>query len=405
MPGPNPHDCDAEDALVGEMLAWPNVITDVAAQVVPDDFYQPTAGAAFAALVQAWNEGNPLGTTALAAVLREAGLDVDPAWIVRTQQVSDGSWRVHARTVVAHRLRRQVLSMTTSALNDIQDPAIDPTKVVDQLRASLEHLHVPDGSPPKDLTSLDEFLDQPEHAQASWLIPGLLRRGWRVVIVGGEGRGKSVLVRQLAMLAAQGIHPLGFERGTPLRTLLVDLENPPDAIVQTCVPIRGQVQRSYDYEPGRAWLWHRPQGINLRTRAHQAELGAVVAATQPDVVLLGPLYKAYSRDSRETDEQATADVQRVFDDLRTRFGFALVLEHHAPQDNAGFRTMRPYGSSLWLRWPEIGLGMEKDPDNHGSIKLTRWRGDRMKSMWPDRIDRGQVWPWTGHWDHDWRIEP
>lgn len=397
-----PYDRDAEDALLGEMLAQPQVIADVCAQVVSGDFYQPQAGAAFAALAQAHHEGEPLGPTGLAAVLREAGLIPDPGWIVGTMAAADGAWRTHARTVVAYRVRREVVVLARSALADVADPSVDPAEVLDRLRVGIDRVHLPDGTPPADLHSLDDFIDRPENESSPWLIPGLLRRGWRVVVVGGEGHGKSTLWRQFAVLAAQGIHPLGFERGKPLRTLLVDLENPADAISQGCIPIRDQARRACRYEPGRAWLWHRPEGINLRTRAHQAQLAAVLAATRPDVVCLGPLYKAYSRDNRETDEQATAEVQRVFDDLRTRFGFALLLEHHAPQDSGFGRKMRPYGSSLWLRWPEIGIGMEHNGEQ-GVTELKRWRHDRMLSMWPERIERGQAWPWVGSWDNDdWR---
>lgn len=406
MPGPAPHDCDAEDALVGDMLMLPHVIADVAAEVVPGDFFQPHAAAAFAAIVQAHNNGEPLGPSSLLGVLREAGADPDPAWIMRVQTLSDGSWKRHAKTVVAYRVRRQLVALARSAATDAKDPTVEPGFVLDQLRAGLGSVHLPDGTPPAGLHDLDTFMDRPDHEQAPWIVPSMLRQGWRVVIVGGEGGGKSTLWRQFAIRIAQGLHPVDAIRIEPVRTLLVDLENPADAIAQGCVPIRTQVKRETSYQPGRAWLWHRPQGVNLRSRTHQAELAAVLAATRPQVVSLGPLYKAYHRDGRETDEQAVAEVQRVFDDLRTRFGFALLLEHHAPQESAGLRTMRPYGSSLWLRWPEVGLGMQDDPERKGSVKLVEWRGARMECSWPDRLDRGTVWPWVGHWDNpNRRINP
>jgi replicative DNA helicase len=120
---------------------------------------------------------------------------------------------------------------------------------------------------------------------------------------------------------------------------------------------------------------------------------------QPDLVCLGPLYKAYQRKGTETDEQAVAELQATFDDLRTRYGFTLLLEHHAPQmDSGGHRHMRPYGTSLWLRWPDLGLGMERDdPDNpdNRAVTLRRWRGDRMTNSWPKRLEQGIQFPWVG----------
>ena len=123
---------------------------------------------------------------------------------------------------------------------------------------------------------------------------------------------------------------------------------------------------------------------------------ANIATCRPDVVCLGPLYKAYSRKPNETDEDATREVQETLDDLRTRYGFALLLEHHAPQDTGGHRVMRPYGSSLWLRWPEIGIGMERmyPQTEQRDVELKRWRGDRMTNDWPKALLPGLQWPWV-----------
>lgn len=379
------------------MLALPERIGDIAELVVPGDFIRPAASACFAALVAGHRQGEPLDAPALAQVLREVGLDPDMAWLADVVGSGSGAWRRHARTVVAHRVRRQLLHAIRDVADDAANPGIDPEGLIDRLQASLADIHTPDGQPPPDLHLLDDFLDRPEHSSAPWVVPGLLRRGWRVVVVGDEGGGKSTLWRQFAVLAAQGIHPLGFGDIPPVRTLLVDLENPADAIVAGCEPLRTQIGRRQTYVPGRAWLWHRPQGIDLRTRQGRAELGAVCATARPDLVSLGPLYKAYQR-GKDSDEEAAAEVQHALDDLRTRYGFALLLEHHAPQDTGGYRNMRPYGSSLWLRWPEIGIAMKKLAENENRVELDRWRGDRMQSMWPEYIDRGQgVWPWAGAW--------
>jgi hypothetical protein len=59
-----------------------------------------------------------------------------------------------------------------------------------------------------------------------------------------------------------------------------------------------------------------------------------------------------------------------------------------------------------LRWPEIGIAMQPDPDaptDKRRPKLERWRGDRMSNSWPERLDQGDQWPWVGVWDDNrWR---
>jgi replicative DNA helicase len=218
------------------------------------------------------------------------------------------------------------------------------------------------------------------------------------MIVAAEGAGKSVATRQLAICAAQGVHPFRFSTMPPVRTLIVDLENPDDAIAQTCKPITARAKlAAQDYEPGRAWLWRQPGGVDLRTRVGRGRLEAVVAATQPDLVCLGPVYKAYRSSAKESDELAAGEVQGVLDDLRTRYRFAVVLEHHAPKAQGGYRDLLPYGSSLWLRWPELGVKFTQDQNDKRSVKVGRFRQDRVEASWPDRLDRGGLWPWTGFW--------
>ena len=87
----------------------------------------------------------------------------------------------------------------------------------------------------------------------------------------------------------------------------------------------------------------------------------------------------------------------MWDELRTRFGFALILEHHAPKgDGAGSRLMAPFVSQRCSAWPELGLGLYPERDGSG-LAVRRFRGDRMASSWPDKFVRGQVWPVEGVW--------
>src|SRR5690606_20278264 len=59
-----------------------------------------------------------------------------------------------------------------------------------------------------------------------WVIPGLLERMDRLVLTGGEGLGKSTWLRQIAVLAAAGIHPTRHaERIDPVRVTVIDTEN------------------------------------------------------------------------------------------------------------------------------------------------------------------------------------
>ena len=151
---------------------------------------------------------------------------------------------------------------------------------------------------------------------------------------------------------------------------------------------------------GRGAVWHRPGGVDLRKRSDRRQFEEVLRQHRPELVCLGPLYKAFRRRAGETDEQAAAEMQEILDDLRTRYGFALVMEHHAPKAQGGVRDLAPFGSSLWLRWGEIRMSLTP-PDKSfpvRSLELLPFSGSRVEHGWPDRIDRsGNGLPWRGYW--------
>jgi hypothetical protein len=400
-----PHDLDAETHLLGAMMMTARAIADASRIVTAGDFYLMAHGALFSLLVSEWEAGRPVDAFVAARGLDPQTLDdlAGPngltVMIARTPSTSSASR--YASIIASCATRRRVIAAADRVMKHASENP-DASEVLDSAAAAFSGIGGPVTGPPADLWTVDDFCDRPKEARVPWVIPGLFRADWRAVVVGAEGQGKSWATRQVGLCAAQGIHPFAFSDIRPVRTLIVDLENPADSISDHCTVLRNQarLQARARYEPGRAWLWPRQRGIDLRSRADRGTFEAVLAHTQPDLVCLGPLYKAYEGQPRETDEQAAAHVQRILDDLRTRYGFALLMEHHAPHGEHGKRDLRPYGSSLWLRWPELGIKLIAQDEEGSILALKRWRGDRMANAWPDRLERGGPyadWPWVGYW--------
>lgn len=239
----------------------------------------------------------------------------------------------------------------------------------------------------------NDFLATPDEADDPWIIPGMLRQGWRAMIVAGEGSGKSLLLRQTAVAAAIGVHPLQHGRIDPVNVLLVDLEN-------SASSIRRSVRALADgADLARLRIVSQPGGIDLRRPRDRAMLDAELRTAKAQLMTIGPIYKSYVTVAGEQDERTAMEVQRHLDDLRTRHQCAVMLEHHAPHGDTLGRKLRPVGSSAWMRWPELGISMDPDRDRHpGSMTLGRFRGDRSSNSWPQRLDRGNRWPWVGRWD-------
>lgn len=393
-----PADLDAERYVLGCCLLRPEVLDQVGVLLDPADFYRPAYGAVLATMLALRAEGRGVDVKTVSAA-GGALPDVDLLGLLDVPATSNVG--AYAQIVAGHAARRSLLRVAGEISADAYRGA-DPAATIEQARLGIDEIALPIGDVPADLVRLSTLMNRPEQDRTPWVIPGLMRRDWRAVLVAPEGHGKTLVMQQIGMCAAQGLDPFSFYSIAPVRVLFVDLENPEDRIVEGARmidPMVRRISKVYDEEAQEPWIWNRPGGINLRARTDRAKLEAVLDAARPELVLMGPTYKAAEKLPGEGwDDQALA-TQRVLDQLRVRYGFALVMEDHAPQSSQGRRDLRPMGSSMWLRWPELGIKLVPDDEKTPTkVALGRWRLDRLANEWPDELHRGSVWPWTGHWD-------
>jgi replicative DNA helicase len=292
----------------------------------------------------------------------------------------------HVRAVQQAAARRRVGSIAEEILDRVR-AAADPGEIVDDAARAFATVELP-AEEPRGLVRAADFAAA-ERPETPWVVPGLLRQGWRVMFVAGEGVGKSVLTNQVAVCAARGVHPFTGEEIPRRRSLIVDLENPDDVVA-------GRMRRLEVPDDAECWVWHREEGVDLRRRSDRAQFETILANVRPELVSIGPLYKTFRRRAGEQYDEAAADVQDVLDKLRSRFGFALMLEHHAPHGGGvGPRDLRPEGSSLWRRWPELGFTLDKEnPDDRRVIVRAGFREDRVTHTWPERLRWGRGMPWV-----------
>lgn len=230
---------------------------------------------------------------------------------------------------------------------------------------------------------LGPFLDA-EEPTYDWVIDGLLERTDRVLLTGPEGGGKSTLLRQIAVMAAAGIHPFTHQDMTPLRVLLLDLENSPAHVRRKLSELRARAEWKAD---ATLEVAPHPQGLDLTDSTDVASLTHLISTVKPDLVVGGPIYKLVGGDP--TAEEPAKAAAMVLDRLRTAHGFALALETHQPHGSGNERPERPYGASLWKRWPEFGLHIGANG------QLRHWRGARDERDWPAALQRGvSDWPWV-----------
>lgn len=249
---------------------------------------------------------------------------------------------------------------------------------------------------PGRLVRWTDLINETDDDGYDWLIPGMLERNERVMIVAAEGVGKTMLARQVAILSGAGVHPFTLGRMKPVKTLFVDLENPERIIRRTSRKILSSVRRAYESNADpEAHLWVKPDGINILKPSDRALLEAQIEQIQPDLLVLGPLYKAFIDPGNRTAEATAIEVALILDEIRTTHGCALWLEHHAPLGTSlSARDLRPMGSAVWMRWPEFGYALAPDPTAVGEpvYEVKQWRGPRDLRQWPVRMKRSTLFP-------------
>lgn len=246
----------------------------------------------------------------------------------------------------------------------------------------------PSSEPLMSWHNLDEFCDKPD-PEYDWIVPDLFEHGDRLILTGAEGKGKSTLLRQLGIQVSQGLHPFGGARFDPVTVLLVDLENSDRQLRRKLRELRLTVRKAVgdDFDPARLLICARPNGIDLLQPEDREWLYTGIQATRPDLLIIGPSYKMAGGDP--TSEEVAGCVAKTLDRIRVDHAVAILVEAHMPYaSSGGKRPQRPYGASLWSRWPEFGLHLGDDG------ALSHWRSQRDERAWPTKLERGGDWPWT-----------
>lgn len=397
-----PHNLDAEEALLGAAMLSPDALEVAATEVESEDFFRPSHQIIHNVLRSLWESGIVRPDPVLVADELAAHGNLDrvggPATLLGIQAMtpSTGNASRYARIITEAATLRRLLR----AAKEIEDLAYDAPESVAEACDMARHmvatveLPVSGGTLSPDVSTFLEVQDTYD-----WLVEGLLERRDRIIITGGEGGGKSTLLRQFAVQFAAGIHPFQFHPIAPVRVLVVDVENSVSQVRRALAPMVRVASNRLGWDPSNLRIECRSE-LDLTQRHDSRWLIERVAANRPDVLITGPIYKLYS--GNPNDEEPARKVARVFDMIRSKYDVTVVLEAHAAKPAAGAqRNFAPYGASLWLRWPEFGYGLRPDReageiDGHpAAVYFEPWRGARDQRAWPHRLsgDGREFWPW------------
>ena len=287
----------------------------------------------------------------------------------------------------------------SSLINDLErlhdNPKISNNGIISSVISKLENFIIASGETNVDTGTLVEwnkFLEEDADLSYDWVIPNVLERQERVIVVAAEGAGKTTLARQVALLSAAGIHPFRRDKMKPVRTMMIDLENPERIIRRTSKRIYDKIKWFNQHEEMDAHLLMKPDGVNLLKASDRAMIEEHVAEIKPDILFFGPLYKAFIDPGGRTAESVSIEIAKFLDYIRHNYNCALWIEHHAPLGSGGQRDLRPFGSAVWSRWSEFGIALAPDPTDPELIQFKHYRGQRETREWPELCKRGETWP-------------
>ena len=423
LDGPPPSDLMAEQAVIGALFLDPvppkagrragerESTWEKVADMNPADFYRPAHEMIFQAQSELIAIGVPCDPVAVNARLVELGISRQTGGapylheLMAATPVSANA-DYYAEIVRDKAVVRRTIDALLGSLQAAYSGEIHGEELLEKSETALAKVPSRDSGDYNTLMNIREFLSM-HIPPTTWTIEGLVERGERAIVTGEEGLGKTTLMRQLAVCAAAGMDPFVGASSVPVKVLVIDVENPKKLMHHRFEDLVGAVtRRGYPLDENNLWIDRRMGGLDLSSAADRRWLARRVNLIQPDLLSIGPAYKLYDGRSGDKDEDIARTVTGVLDELRERHDMAILLEHHSPHGESDqHRTVRPFGSSLWRRWPEFGIGLQKVPGKGDDQKrdhkarrlceLVHWRGPRDERKWPERLESGGTsMPWV-----------
>jgi hypothetical protein len=371
-----------EEAVIGACILDPNVIREAVKVVMPSDFETWQGEEVFSAIIKLHSTGRPVDMMTVIAELAAQKSRVPAGDLHRiiAEVPTSSNVTYYAEMVRESATRRRLTRTGQKLVQYANDPSTLPGAVladaIKELKAARED------SPTSSLTgtTLGELMAQPD--SYDWVIKGLFESGDRYMLTGNEGAGKSMLVKQIAVFAAAGIHPFWLYDIPPVDVVVIDRENSERQWRRKARPLFDAARAVGKGDPGSLYIENNLGDFDITKDRDLGYIHRVLDHNPCKILAIGPLYKLIPR-AIKTDDDA-APLLAALDSLRNR-GCVIITEAHAGNERSS--SLRPVGSSAFMRWPEFGHGLRADEVQENRYMIERWRGDRDERPFPSALYR------------------
>lgn len=379
-----------EEAVIGACILDSNVIREAVKLVMPSDFETWQGEEVYSAIIRLHSMKRPVDLMTVTAELLASKSRVQAADLHRiiAEVPSSANVTYYAEMVREAATRRRLTRTGQKLVQYANDPSTLPGAVLADAIAELKAAR--EDSPTSSLRgqTLAELMAEPD--SYDWAIRGLFERGDRYMLTGNEGAGKSMLVKQIAVFAAAGIHPFWLHDIKPCDVVVIDRENSERQWRRKARPLFEAARASGKGDPGALYIENALGDFDITKDRDLGYIHRVLDHNPCDILAIGPLYKLIPR-AIKTDDDA-APLLAALDSLRNR-GCVIITEAHAGNERSA--SLRPVGSSAFMRWPEFGHGLRADEVQENRYMIERWRGDRDERPFPSALyRRGGSVPWV-----------
>ena len=395
---------EAEESVLGAALLNNNIIPELIADLTAEDFYRPGHQYIFSAITELYLNGRGVDTLTVADVLRKQNVLEDLGGQVKILELMTNTPGASMYGTYAAIVRRESsarkLDIAFGEARRSLSEGTDPVEVADAAEVALRGLDRGGRLPERYWSSWNEYAAADHVGAGVPLVDGFSNQHTRIILLATEKLGKSMLARQIAFCIAAGLHPWTFKPIEPVRVLVLDCENDDDELLPTSKRLETLLKNNPHAGEGRPALMSSPYGMDLRSRRDRSELEEVLDEVRPQIIVGGPLYKMLPQDASTSDPRHAEELQRILDNVRKRWGCALLLEHHAPAGQPGQRReIRSVGGQRWAAWPEVTIALHAESDDDGteSAVVKFPHPTRGRFRWPRqfyRATREWEWPWT-----------
>jgi hypothetical protein len=340
---------DIERKILGGILEWPKMLTDICQILTPDDFELTAHQKIYRVMLKFSERQQPLDLSIMLLESELAGLAAF-ASDLSTGIMEKSPWGQYCRIVKDAANARRVKKLLATAVEKEHSP-----DTVTQLVAALSEFQTSSnlGRGAGMFISSDRFMSTvPE--EIDWLVDGLIERGANGIIAGAPKVSKSWIAALLGLCLSLGIDFLGHRVRRPVRVALISREDHPGLTGWRLRALRKGL--GYDSSPN----------LVLNTRAQTASLmldnpGDVRAIIEElkhhraEFAIFDVFNVLHGKD--ENDNQEMRQVLQQLSRIQTDSKCAIGLVHHFNKLDSGSWTQRLRGSSAIAGWVEWLMGV------------------------------------------------